>query len=217
MGQKTGKKQTFNIHKDLICERSPFFKAACSKDWLEASEKVVKLSEQCSRAFKIYIEWAYSQTSDIAGLAQTLLRENVGKSDNADIRRSGWQGKSCYLCRVWYFADYLGDRHCQNRVAGTLIKEQRATKSSLDGGTVREIWEKTAPGSKLHKWALDTVLPILTVTGLERQRGILPAEFLFLALRGLLEEPGKVDREKLPKELDACKYHEHSEEYPVCA
>ena len=45
----------FTIHKHLICAKSKFFEAACSKLWAEDTEKVVRLPEVKVDAFQAYL------------------------------------------------------------------------------------------------------------------------------------------------------------------
>lgn len=50
----------FTIHKHLICAKSKFFEAACSKLWAEDTEKVVRLPEVKVDAFQAYLVWAHT-------------------------------------------------------------------------------------------------------------------------------------------------------------
>ncbi|KXT13466.1 hypothetical protein AC579_4254 [Pseudocercospora musae] len=36
---------TFDVHKSIVCEASPFFKAACENDWREAKSGIIELPE----------------------------------------------------------------------------------------------------------------------------------------------------------------------------
>lgn len=49
----------FTIHQDAICDNSKFFKAACSKRWLEGQEKLVHLLEVKIEVFQAYCKWVY--------------------------------------------------------------------------------------------------------------------------------------------------------------
>ncbi|KXT01704.1 hypothetical protein AC578_2798 [Pseudocercospora eumusae] len=39
---------TFDVHKSVVCEASPFFKAACEKDWREAKSGIIELPEDAA-------------------------------------------------------------------------------------------------------------------------------------------------------------------------
>jgi hypothetical protein len=47
--------QQFTVHKDSICAKSKFFKAACSERWIEGKQKVVKLPDVTARDFQTYV------------------------------------------------------------------------------------------------------------------------------------------------------------------
>jgi hypothetical protein len=48
-----------NIHQDLICSRSNFFKNALKKPWLEANERKVTLAEEEPEIFSLYLKLLY--------------------------------------------------------------------------------------------------------------------------------------------------------------
>lgn len=51
---------SFAVHKELLCDRSEFFRAACNGNFKEA-EGVVKLPEQDAATFKHFIYWLYTE------------------------------------------------------------------------------------------------------------------------------------------------------------
>lgn len=46
----------FTVHKDMLCAKSRFFRAACSKRWASGVEKVVRQPEGTAEDFQIYVE-----------------------------------------------------------------------------------------------------------------------------------------------------------------
>ena len=80
----------FIVHKDLICERARFFKAALSKDWTEAHKRIIYAPLCRPEHFKIYLEWLYTQTKDLVDLACTAHDPN-------DIPPSSQQCSSPFL------------------------------------------------------------------------------------------------------------------------
>jgi len=53
-------KAVFSVHKELLCDRSEFFRAACNGQFKEA-EGVVNLPEQDPTTFKHFIYWLYTE------------------------------------------------------------------------------------------------------------------------------------------------------------
>jgi hypothetical protein len=57
---------TFRAHKDVICAKSRFFRAACSDRWREGREKVVRLPGARSKCiFQMYMDWSYTNELEI--------------------------------------------------------------------------------------------------------------------------------------------------------
>lgn len=54
------KEHRFEIHKDLLCQKSAFFKTACSGSFKEA-EGVVRLPDQDADIFKYFVHWLYTE------------------------------------------------------------------------------------------------------------------------------------------------------------
>ncbi|OMP88204.1 hypothetical protein BK809_0002961 [Diplodia seriata] len=52
--------QKYDIHKDLLCSSSPFFRKACNGNWKEARERRVELPEDTPECFDVYVQWLYS-------------------------------------------------------------------------------------------------------------------------------------------------------------
>ncbi|OQO00692.1 hypothetical protein B0A48_13182 [Cryoendolithus antarcticus] len=53
------------VHEDLICKTSKkFFRAACSERWAVSGDRIVRLVDEESAAFRLYIEWIYTKDID---------------------------------------------------------------------------------------------------------------------------------------------------------
>jgi hypothetical protein len=60
--------QQFTVHKDTICAKSKFFRAARSERWnrlSEGKEKAIKLPETSVRDFQIYVHWVYTSKIEV--------------------------------------------------------------------------------------------------------------------------------------------------------
>jgi hypothetical protein len=49
----------FTIHKKILCDASPFFKAHCKPEWMKNEEKVIKLLEDNAEVVQMLIFWIY--------------------------------------------------------------------------------------------------------------------------------------------------------------
>lgn len=124
-------KVEFMVHQDLICDRSPFFKAAYSGEWAEAQRKKVDLPDHEADSFKIYLEWAYSLRKDLADLARAAIELEVSEypADEKTNARRDWL--CIMLCSLWMLGDCLGDDEFKNDVMTSLIGEHSRKDRAL--------------------------------------------------------------------------------------
>lgn len=54
--------EEFTVPTSLLVEKSDFFRAACTKPWLEAKKRTVKLPEMDAEVFGQYLHWVYKGT-----------------------------------------------------------------------------------------------------------------------------------------------------------
>lgn len=146
--------ETFFVHEDIICERSKFFKAACSKDWLENQDKTVKLPEQEVETFRMYVETVYTEKVDYVALAQFLAAMN-GKARKR-TSEDETQDTAAYLglCKLWIAADFLGDSKVRNDIIDCVICMTPKTEG-LTWEAIFFIASKTAVQAGLHRWLID--------------------------------------------------------------
>ena len=176
-------KEHFTVHEDLICERSSFFKAACSKNWIENQAKEIGLPDQNSSTFKAYLTWAYSAKEDLAGLAQEV-------NENLDRSSRNWLCRR--LCHIWILADYLGDARCKNQVIDTLMRENARVSFWTRNYAVvcRNVYQNTQPDSGLRKWLVDSLTLHITPEFLDRHSTDLPRELVTSMLKACIVERG---------------------------
>ncbi len=52
--------QSYVVHEELLCEHSPFFKAAVKKEWKEAQERIIPLPDDGPEVVCLYVHWVYA-------------------------------------------------------------------------------------------------------------------------------------------------------------
>ena len=84
----------FDLHKEYICGKSDFFKAACSDNFKEA-DGVIKLPEQDPEIFKHFVHWLY--TGRLCGFVyMEPSMKSLEAAVRLDLKRNG---KSPFLSK----------------------------------------------------------------------------------------------------------------------
>ncbi|KAK1057328.1 hypothetical protein LTR74_014236 [Friedmanniomyces endolithicus] len=183
------KEVRFTVHQDLLCSNSDFFKKACSGDWTEAPERVVRLAHTNVAFFQIYVEQLYRASTDPGIYEQMryalrLVHGPHSGSVNADEVVS-------HMCRLWALGDFLQDAWFQSTVIDELDENPAIEPPS--GSTIEWVANNTTTNSPLAKWLLEALVPHLgssafTRALLDELTGKLPADFLMSLLKATVEK-----------------------------
>ncbi|KAK4543404.1 hypothetical protein LTR36_005547 [Oleoguttula mirabilis] len=140
--------EAFTIHESLICDRSDFFKAACSGEWKESQTRTVRLPPSTTPAhFQIYLDWLYSQRQQsLTELLEVLLQEE-GVSDADDVMAlQVLEG----LCELWMLGDYLLDVTFKDRAIGNIVAHELPTRCLILPDTIQKVINNTRKDSGLQ-------------------------------------------------------------------
>jgi hypothetical protein len=125
-------KQLFTVHKDLICDSSKFFKAACSANWVEGRKGKVKLPAVMPRDFQRYLAWLYSKK------LQAASKEAQVAVMHATID-------------LYILGDVLDDIRLRNAAIELLFMLEPSSEHGLPSiDTVEKMWTQTPPNSFLR-------------------------------------------------------------------
>lgn len=149
--------ELFTVHVDRICEASPFFAAACSKQWIEGRTRIVRLPEQSAEYFRDYIDWVYSHQVNLKELKCELAKaENTEKEPKALIHA---------YCEIWVIADYLRDSACKNACLLELVNTRVAEIIPFPySETVVFVADNVAESSGLFVWMVERVAQALVAS-----------------------------------------------------
>ncbi|KAK4495380.1 hypothetical protein PRZ48_013711 [Zasmidium cellare] len=195
-----GDSEEFTIHTASVCTRSSFFKAACSKEWIEARERIVRLPEADSEAFEVFVHWIYTEKLDFSTMTEP---GNVNYSPS-----------HLNLGKVWALAHYLGCTELRNLVIDEFLNKWARLDSHVHPSSLKRIWEMTPPGSTIRQLLLD-----YTVNRKRREEEPsgaegFPAEIVSEAARRWMFISKEGARRLVPTLEDRCNYHEHGEGEP---
>lgn len=162
----------FVVHKAPICHSSPFFKAACSKEWVEGQPRTVELPTLAGQFFPFYLDWVYSGHINKYELDEhpdpCPTTENASDSESTVSFKRGARITSV-ACRLSTMADFLGDVACKKACMEILLNTDRGfgnmSISRLDPSAVEHIAENSQVTSGLFRWMVDDLMKSLSSGG----------------------------------------------------
>jgi hypothetical protein len=137
--------QSFMVHQDLICDKSRFFKAACSDHWREGQDRVVRLPNIDPIAFKAYCGWVYS-----GELPKNTCTPTSSVGDKVDEQR--------LLVDLYILGDKLDDLQMRNQANSQLLDTMHRQRMLCNPGTLKRVYASTPPGSLLRRMLVDVTL-----------------------------------------------------------
>jgi hypothetical protein len=155
----------FQIHQDAICDKSKFFKAACSKRWVEGQEKLVRLPEAHVDVFQAYSNWIYSGTIDAIGLTQ-----------EGEVK--GKRSKRSMFFSLYKLGDMLDDIQLRRAATCGFFKFLATGGMLPDPNGIAVIWSSTPPGSLFRKLVVDLVVGRIDRDNFVENMPRFPLEFI---------------------------------------
>jgi hypothetical protein len=157
--------EEFIVHRDRICKASPYFKAACSKEWLEGQTGIVRLPEMSGKYFGHYVDSVYSDRVNLEDLKQELIERATEPRHTEETRKAKLSWTLVHLahayCKVWVIADYLEDSACRNAcMQMLLINMADLGYLGLYHKTIEFVAENTVASSGLFRWMVDHIAAI---------------------------------------------------------
>ena len=131
---------TWHLHRALLTNRSLFFRAALSGNFLESSTNTVNLPDEDSEIFEIFVQWLYS-----------TLQEN-----KFDIKSIDCNVTIDTLVKTYCLATKFDSLPLVDSVLATLHEKPDLSKR-LKPETLRYAWNNVHSGAALLELLLDTV------------------------------------------------------------
>jgi hypothetical protein len=123
VGSKPSK--DFFVHKDVLCNHSPFFKGAVSGEWKEGKASLVHLPEDDQEIFSLYCSWLYDQWP--LALSQGKI-ENHGTDYKDKENHRIWDQEVFKFWKAYVPGDKILDRDFCDFVIDYMLNHARETK-----------------------------------------------------------------------------------------
>lgn len=174
------------VYPDIICEKSKFFRAACSERWSEGQNKIVRLPEQEPSTFQSYLDWVYSGqvTVDKKSIHSTLFD----------------------LIDLYLLGDFLDDVKLRNKCTKALTAYSAKHPMNPGPECITRLWSHTSAGCPLRKWSIDNTVMRLDREYLAQHIANYPAELVqqiaVAAAQKVETESSRAFGGKLPEYLE---------------
>jgi hypothetical protein len=154
--------QPFVVYKDVICAYFKFFKAACSKRWIEGQEKQIRLPDVKLEHFQGYLAW----------LCSGNYQAQASKGDPDDVIDAALDA----AVELYLLGDVLDDIRLRNTVMNVLVCNDWVRVPSRD--TLHNVWKRTPPSSPLRKMVVERLVMRSDRVFLAKIVGVYPPELV---------------------------------------
>lgn len=206
----------FNVHKDIICAQSPFFKAACSGAWKEAQDGTVRLKDCKPYCFMMYLARLYNPHADLPDLIHACRSETSVTPHATFVMRPQHRGVHYTLSELWVLGDFLGDVPFKNGIMDSLHCADGKMKKKLMAATATFVLDNTSPQSTIMRWVIDRTVPLLSRLSLEAMSKRMPHRLISELLKASVERQRSGDATAQEMGAGRCKYHEHKDGSKMC-
>ena len=192
--------EPFTVHEDIICARSEFFKAAVSKGWREAEQRIVRLPKHRPAVYKAYLECLYDPNTDVLGLARSHA-DDLADDDDGDIPKDPVKRKAGHgLVNLYILGDFVGDEVLRDQAFKSMVQGWNDHTLGWSVSAIRKIFENTSVNCGLQKFMAELLIRLKSPESVDTFAGVLP-DCTLVILKAMIAErygPGDV--------LDAEKY-----------
>ena len=187
-------KTEFKVHKDVLCRKSEFFRAAFEGHFKESKENRLELDDTTTEAFKRFLLWCYSDRIFEPDQPLTALKLGI-------------------FVELYRLADFVGCPDLQDLTLSSLAKSFLAFVDIEEAYLPAMVYESTEAGSPLGRLVVDIWVGRCNLSSLadipqEDKLEAYPQPFLldFISAfhrRHILKEG------KCSDEISMCDYHVH--------
>ncbi|TVY34190.1 hypothetical protein LSUB1_G007683 [Lachnellula subtilissima] len=169
--ENKGRKKTetkFTVHKEVACYHSTVWRAAFKSNFIEGQTQTYQLEDTTSRAFKLLVQWLYSQRIQVRQLDNDWVRNNaISESKDEDYA----------LLELWVLADRISNAKLQNCTLDKIDQIWRK-HHTIATQTLNYVYTHTSSDSSLRKYFVKTYACGLEPAGFKHLGHHLPNKML---------------------------------------
>lgn len=192
------------VHKDIICQKSDSFIAACTKAWVEGREGVVKVPTVPPDVMKLYVHRAYTSNIDL-----DIVNLPIQSDSEAPVKMDLFF--SLLLSDFYIAADMFLDVALKNTTTDRLVTRSEEKCFRTKPRTLNHIWKNTSPDSGLRRLILDTVTTAWASEYLPMHGKSFSKAFLISLSAHFADQHEQRVPALAPSTSQRCLYHEHKD------
>lgn len=200
------------VHKDIACESSEFFTAACNGEWKESVEKVIRLPEVEEETWIVYLSWLYRR--DIGSHlgvgpdtdSTTYTRETPSNDAHAVLDE---------LIDAYAFAEMIMSADFRDGLVSEALDILVRTNDCPTAANILRLWQKIPRRSMMSRLFTDAWIGMDTQSFENALPDFTPEFVQEFALRSMAERDLEW-KSRDPSRRDKCYYHEHEDGSESC-
>ncbi len=197
-------RKRFHLHRDLLCDRSDYFKACFSGNFKEAQQNELSLPEDNVESVCLLVRWLYGAPL-----------KKMSSNDDLPV-----------YCALIILANKLLLEHLQNETMDYVLRFHRTNPVSIDFDTLHNIYQNTSDQDRFRKYlvslaALMTVSTRDTISAdhqlLIREGGDLAVDYTvwFSTFYAASTRGSNIIAKLDPRRYSNCANHKHNST-PIC-
>ncbi len=142
-------KQIWQLHEDLLCDRSEYFKRAFQGKFKEGHSKEIHLEEADPAAFGCFVDWVYGAPLELGMPAIMTAAPSAPSATELE--------RAFTLCQLYTMAQYLCIQHLQDDVVELYSSYIRTYNRHCQGEHIEYIYTYGQHPSPLHHFVARAV------------------------------------------------------------
>ena len=182
----TVESKTFVVHRETICQQSPFFKSSLHERDPGKGKQIIQLPEVDPRMFEEYLSWMYTKTTKLDTIADDITRKAGSRCRSAkyirvlvdfyllgqDLEDYGFQNRASeYLHKLdsIIIMNMTHDPMLITHIASHTPAEQSILRRWMMRHLVKNVTRASFPAHELNEWPHDVLVSVLCKMGAGEQ------------------------------------------------
>lgn len=197
----------YSVHKKLVCQASDFFRAACTGEWKESKERLVKLPEIEPATFAVYICWIYTGEIDVA--TQTVDDQVQSIKYERAMTNDVYRGLLARLTCSFALGDMLQDVTFKNAIIDELVALYTGGRKTPPPSDAHALWKAVPQESGFTRVFVDIVAVGCNVASFNKDAVDYPEGFVQEIAKAGMRDRDMILFDRGPLKRPRCFYHDH--------